>query len=266
MPSREGAIGIFDSGIGGLTVAREIIQNLPNEHVIYFGDTAHMPYGDKSSDAIRYFVAKISDFLYLQGCKAIVVACNTASSVLERASLPPVPKELIINVVDPVVDYIAANDTWKNVGVIGTKRTISSGIYARRLKSRAAGINVKNLSTPLLAPMIEEGFFNNNISKAIIASYLDKITDIDALVLGCTHYPLIRNEIDAYYRGQIPLLEAPALVADRLKKQLSDADLLNHHEGGKHQFFVSDFTQGFQEAACMFFGRDIHLAERNIWK
>lgn len=265
-PSGDGAIGIFDSGIGGLTVAREIIRLLPNENVIYFGDTAHMPYGDKSSDAIRYFVAKISDFLYLQGCKAIVVACNTASSVLERASLPPVSKDLIINVVDPVVEYISSKDNWKNIGVIGTKRTIGSGIYARRLKSKAPGINVKNLSTPLLAPMIEEGFFNNNISKAIIASYLDKITDIDALVLGCTHYPLIRNEIDAYYKGEIPLIEAPALVANRLRTQLEAADLLNKGDGGNHQFYVSDYTEGFQEAARMFFGKEIQLTERNIWK
>lgn len=265
-PLPDGPIGIFDSGIGGLTVARSILDALPNEEIIYFGDTAHLPYGDKSGDAIRYYVAKISDFLYGQGCKALVIACNTASSVLERASLPPFHKDLVINVVDPVVNYVSSQESINTIGVIGTKRTIGSGIYARRLKSKVKDIQVKNLSTPLLAPMIEEGFFNNNISKAIVASYLDKITDIDALILGCTHYPLIKKEIGAYYKHEIPLIDAPELVATRLKSSLTDLNLLRQGQAPKHKFFVSDYTSGFEEAAKLFFGERVHLEERNIWK
>lgn len=265
-PSADGPIGIFDSGIGGLTVARAILDALPNEEIIYFGDTAHLPYGDKSGDAIRYYVAKISDFLYGRGCKALVIACNTASSVLERASLPPFNKNLVINVVDPVVQWVAAQETIKSIGVIGTKRTISSGIYARRLKTKLKDIQVKNLSTPLLAPMIEEGFFNNNISKAIVASYLDKITDIDALILGCTHYPLIKKEISAYYQDQIPLIDAPALVSTKLKENLDTLNLRRIGAPPHHKFFVSDYTTGFEEAARLFFGESVHLEEKNIWK
>lgn len=265
-PAADGPIGIFDSGIGGLTVAREIVSRLPNENIIYFGDTAHMPYGDKSSDAIRYYVAKIADFLYTSGCKAIVIACNTASSVLERASMPPFDKKLIINVVDPVIDFVAAQNNIGQLGVIGTKRTIASGIYARRLKAKLNEVQVKNLSTPLLAPMIEEGFFNNNISKAIIASYLDKLNHVDALILGCTHYPLIKKEIDNYYHSSVMLVDAPQLVTDKLSSELKAMNLLNHGVQAHHQFFVSDFTTGFEQAARMFFGHAVHLEEKNIWK
>ena len=264
-PVKTGPIGIFDSGIGGLTVARQIVSDLPNEEIIYFGDTAHLPYGDKSSDAIRYYIAKIADFLYGQGCKALVIACNSASSVLERASLPPFQKELVINVVDPVVEWVTVNPQIKNLGVIGTKRTISSGIYARRLKSKVKNLQVKNLSTPLLAPMIEEGFYNNNISKAIIASYLDKLVDIDALVLGCTHYPLIKKEIDAYYQSRIPLIDAPKLVTSQLINQLETLELKNVNSNPLHKFYVSDYTSGFEQAARLFFGHEVHLEEKNIW-
>jgi glutamate racemase len=168
--------------------------------------------------------------------------------------------------VDPVVQWVAAQETIKSVGVIGTKRTISSGIYARRLKTKLKDIQVKNLSTPLLAPMIEEGFFNNNISKAIVASYLDKITDIDALILGCTHYPLIKKEISAYYQNQIPLIDAPALVSTKLKDHLAALNLRRIGATPHHKFFVSDYTTGFEEAARLFFGESVHLEEKNIWK
>ena len=264
-PVKTGPIGIFDSGIGGLTVAREIVNALPNEEIIYFGDTAHLPYGDKSGDAIRYYIAKIADFLYGQGCKALVIACNSASSVLDRASLPPFQKELIINVVDPVVDWVALNPQINTLGVIGTKRTISSGIYARRLKSKVKELQVKNLSTPLLAPMIEEGFYNNNISKAIIASYLEKLVEIDALVLGCTHYPLIKKEIDGYYQSKIPLIDAPKLVTAQLTNQLDALNLRNDVLKPNHKFYVSDYTSGFEQAARLFFGDAVHLEEKNIW-
>lgn len=264
--ARNAPIGVFDSRIGGLTVARAITDLLPNESIIYFGDTAHLPYGDKSSDAIRYYVAKISDFLYQNDCKVLVIACNTASSVLERSSLPPFNKKLIINVIDPIVDWVAQHKEIRTIGVIGTKRTIGSGIYMRRLRSRIANIEVKNLSTPLLAPMIDEGFFNNNISKAIIASYLDKLPDIDALILACTHYPLIRNEIAAYYKDKIQLIDAPELVALKLSEQLHLMDLNNDASGPEHRFIVSDFTESFEQTARIFFGESVHLTENNIWK
>jgi glutamate racemase len=264
--SRSAPIGIFDSGIGGLTVARAINELLPGENLIYFGDTAHLPYGDKSSEAIRYYVSKISDFLYQNNCKALVIACNTASSVLERSSLPPFNKKLVINVVDPLVNWFTNHREIKSIGVIGTKRTIKSGIYLRRLRSKIPEIEVKNLSTPLLAPMIEEGFFNNNISKAIIASYLDKLPEIDALILACTHYPLIKNEISAYYHNKIPLIDAPFLVAEQLANQLDKLELKNNLSKPKHQFIVSDFTDSFEQTARLFFGESVHLKEKNIWK
>src|SRR6476646_10053534 len=198
-------IGIFDSGIGGLTVANAIRNVLPHESLVYFGDTAHMPYGDKSAEAIKYYSLKIGKFLQEQGCKAIVIACNTASSLGYQDLKDFLGNDLpILNVIDPVVEFCAQQPNYHKIGVIATKATIKSDVYARKLNEALPDVDVKSLATPLLAPMIEEGFFNNNISKTIINTYLSspKLKKIDSLILACTHYPLIRNEINEFYNGK----------------------------------------------------------------
>ena len=192
-------IGIFDSGIGGMTVAQAIKKALPNEHFIYFGDTAHLPYGDKSPESIRHYAARITQFLLEKKCKAIVIACNTASAhafkIVQDIAGPSVP---VINVIDPVADYVSAHFHKKRIGVMGTKGTIASRVYVVRIEKRNKSLKVISNATPLLASMIEEGFYNNKISQTIINSYLSKpnFKNIDALILACTHYPLIRKDVD----------------------------------------------------------------------
>lgn len=260
-------IGVFDSGIGGLTVAHAIQQELPNESLIYFGDTAHLPYGDKSEAAIQAFSIKIAEVLLKQGCKVIVIACNSASSAAYELLKEYVRHDAhIINVIDPMVDYIAEHYPGKTVGLIGTKRTVHSGVYTRKLQEADRTINLKTLATPLLAPMIEEGFFNNQISHEIIAQYLadPTLTDIEALVLACTHYPLIKPEINQYYQNKIAILDSAAIVAQALHQYLAAHRLLNT-TAASHQFFVSDYTEAFEAATKLFFKSQVELRHHPLW-
>ena len=245
-------IGIFDSGIGGLTVANAIQKVLPNESLVYFGDTAHLPYGDKSPDSIKYYAIRISQFLLKENCKMIVIACNTAS---------------VVNVIDPVVDYVTGNKNHHKIGVIGTKGTIKSDIYAKKIHLKDKKIEVASLATPLLAPMIEEGFFDNKISRTVIASYLDsrKLAKIDSLILACTHYPLIKKEVEEYYKKEIDIVDSAGVVADSVKEVLKKEKLLAPKNKPTHHFYVSDFTKSFEESTKFFFKNKISLEKKEIW-
>jgi glutamate racemase len=265
----EQPIGIFDSGIGGLTVANAIRHALPNENLIYFGDTAHMPYGDKSAEAIKYYSLKIGMFLKEQGCKAIVIACNTASSLGYQDLKDFIGNDVpILNVIDPVVAFCAKNRQYQKIGVIATKATIKSDVYAKKIHQNSPDLNVQSLATPLLAPMIEEGFFENNISKTIINSYLSspKLKKIDALILACTHYPLIKDEISAYFNHKVDILNTAVIVAEDVKMKLHELGLSNVSDNSpKYQFFVSDKTSAFETSTKLFFGDKINLVLKNIW-
>jgi glutamate racemase len=256
-------IGIFDSGIGGLTVAHAILERLPAERILYFGDTAHLPYGDKSSATIRRYADRIAAFLLERDCKAIVIACNSASSAayghLERRFGHRVP---VFNVIDPVVEAVVARPDLRKVGVIGTKATVRAGAYPRKLKRLRPGLDVHSLATPLLAPMIEEGFFHNNISRAVLASYLERrsLRGIEALVMACTHYPLIRDDIEAHYGGRVELFDTPGLVADAVAAGLRERGLLRRRRGaGAHAFCVSDYTDAFARTTRIFWGEAVRL-------
>ncbi|MBP6427696.1 MAG: glutamate racemase, partial [Bacteroidia bacterium] len=221
-------IGVFDSGIGGLTVANAIQKVLPNESLVYFGDTAHLPYGDKSPDSIKYYSIRIAQFLMQNNCKMIVIACNTASSIAYETVKDFVGGKIpVVDVISPVVDLVTHTNSIHKVGVIGTKGTIKSDIYAKKIKA-ASKKEVASLATPLLAPMIEEGFFNNKISRSVIASYLSsrKLAKIDALILACTHYPLIRTEVEEYYEGDVNIIDTAGVVADSVKAVLKKNNLL----------------------------------------
>ncbi len=260
-------VGIFDSGIGGLTVAHAIQQELPHESLIYFGDTAHLPYGDKSEAAIQAFSIKIADVLLKQGCKVIVIACNSASSAAYELLKEYVRNEAhIINVIDPMVEYVSEHYPTQTVGLIGTKRTINSGVYTRKLQEADRSITLKTLATPLLAPMIEEGFFNNQISHEIIAQYLadPTLSNIEALVLACTHYPLIKTEINQYYQNKIAVLDSADIVARALHQYLAAHRLLNT-TSATHQFLVSDYTEAFEAATKLFFKSKVHLRHHPLW-
>lgn len=260
-------IGIFDSGIGGLTVANAILKQLPKENIIYFGDTAHLPYGDKSADAIQSYAKKIGNFLVEKKSKIIVIACNTASSVAYELLTKSTPENVhIINVIDPVVDYIIQKK-YSHVGVIGTQGTIKSNIYKTKIINKNPAIHVYQLATPLLAPMIESGFVHGQISDLVIEEYLHhaSLEKIETLVLGCTHYPLIKNEIENYYKKhnrKVEVLSTNEIVGKFVKQYMIENGLLNFdNTKTNHSFYVSDYSDTFAKTTSLFFNQAIELKE-----
>ena len=261
-------IGIFDSGIGGLTVAHALRTLLPSESIVYFGDTAHLPYGDKSAESIKHYSMEIATMLYQHDCKAILIACNTASAYSFQSIRKAFGNKLpVMNVIDPVAAYVGETYTNRKVGVIGTRGTISSRIYPKRIRKYNKSTKVTQLATPLLAPMIEEGFFNNNISQTIINSYLSKksFQGIEALILGCTHYPLIKKEVKKYYKGATEIIDSADVVARHVGQTLANKELLRSAGKPKDRFYVSDFTASFEKSTRIFFHDRIHLEEMRIW-
>ncbi|HKR06936.1 MAG TPA: glutamate racemase [Bacteroidia bacterium] len=263
-------IGIFDSGIGGLTVADAIHKLLPKEMLLYFGDTAHLPYGDKSPELIRSYALRITDFLlHEKKCKAIVIACNTASAaayeLLRDQYKGSVP---VINVIDPMVETIIADDSIKKVGIIATKTTINSGVYQEKFIRRKPSLKFTALATPLLVSMIEEGFYNNNISSAVLQKYLSHpgFKDIDALVLACTHYPLIKNEIAAFFDNHVKIFDSAQVVAQKLKWVLEKEKIAGKKKTAANVFYVSDYTKSFEKSTKIFFKDKIKLGKMNLWK
>ena len=260
-------IGIFDSGIGGLTIAHAIKNKLPNESLIYFGDTKHLPYGEKSEQAIKDYSLKIAEFLKKNHCKAIIIACNSASSTAYYHIKKNINSIPIYNVIDPIVRFISKKYFNKKIGIIGTKATIQSGIYEDKLLDKNSSLSVASLETPLLAPMIEEGFFNQEISSTIIKNYLNdkKLDKIDILVLACTHYPLIQNEIISFYK-KIDVIDSSEIIADYIHEELYKLKLLNQANKPKFNFIISNFTESFSKSANIFFKENISLEENDIWK
>jgi glutamate racemase len=263
-------VGIFDSGIGGLTVADAIHKLLPDETLLYFGDTAHLPYGDKSPELIRSYALRITDFLlHEKKCKAIVIACNTASAaayeLLRDQYKGSVP---VINVIDPMVETIIADDSIKKVGIIATKTTINSGVYQEKFFRRKPALKYMALATPLLVSMIEEGFYNNNISSAVLQKYLSDpgFNDIDALVLACTHYPLIKNEIAAFFDHHVKIFDSAQVVAQKLKWVLEKEELSAEKKTSANVFYVSDYTKSFEQSTKIFFKGNIKLERMNLWE
>lgn len=265
-------IGIFDSGIGGLTVARAIANRLPNVPMIYFGDTAHLPYGDKSPELIRHYASRISLHLKERGCQAIVVACNSASSNALGAIQDAIGKNVaVIDVVQPVVEDVSRRFRDSRVGVIGTRATIESEVYQRRLSK--SGCDVIAMATPLLASAIEEGFHEGLVSEVLLQAYLGQGTfdAVDALILGCTHYPLVADQIKALLPASVEIINSAELVADAVAQVI---DLgLNHTDTVDptaaiplRQFLVSDLTVSFAQSAQRFFGEKVQLEESGLWE
>mgnify|MGYP001583201256 FL=1 len=265
------AIGVFDSGVGGLTVTKALSELLPNENLVYFGDTAHLPYGDKSAEAIQNYSLGIAEYLIeSHQVKAILVACNSASAVafkvLQERFGDIVP---IFNVIDPVARYIGLESNFPKVGVIGTRATISSKTYTNKIQELNAEVEVSSLPTPLLVPIIEEGLSNTSISSETLRHYLsnDVLKSVEALILGCTHYPHIQEEIEQLKRNTIALIDSPEIVSRNVKDVLGSMNLLNDSaDSGEYSFYVSDYTDVFEHIAQLMFGENIHLQEQNIWK
>jgi glutamate racemase len=264
---KEQPIGIFDSGVGGLTVAHAIKQILPGESLIYFGDTAHLPYGDKSEESIRYYSGRITEFLLEYNSKVVLVACNSASaSAFDYLKDEFKGRTILIDVIDPVVNYLNTR-RYKKIGVIGTKRTISSGTYEKKISLKSPDSIVVSVATPLLVPMIEEGFIFDDISNAIIRAYLsnESLAGIEALILGCTHYPIIKNQISKIFNFNVEVIDSARIVSVILRETLEREQLINDSGIAKDQFFVSDYTSYFEKIAKMFFEGEINLKKADIW-
>jgi len=265
-------IGIFDSGIGGLTVARAVAQRLPHERLVYFGDTAHLPYGEKSTAAIQAYSIKICDVLLRQHCKLILIACNSASAAAYELVREYVgSKALVVGMIDPVVAHVGRHYAGRPVGLIGTKQTVGSNIYRKKIDQLDKGVDLHALATPLLVPMIEEGFFEGRVSEEIIRAYLDHpaLQGIEALLLACTHFPLIKSQMEAHYQGRVAVVDPSDVVAATVAEALAARQLLASSAAGigpAHHFYVSDFTRSFEESTRLFFGQEVQLEHYPLWE
>ncbi len=260
-------IGIFDSGVGGLTVAREVMRNIPLERIVYFGDTARVPYGSKSKETIVRYSRQIIRFLMTQGVKAIVVACNTASAF----ALEEVKKEIeipIIGVVQPGAKVACAATRNKKIGVIGTEGTVRSQIYTKVIQEWDPKIEVIGKACPLFVPLVEEGWLKDPVTDEVAYRYLKEIKEknIDTLILGCTHYPLLRSTVQKVMGENVTLVNPAYETALELKNLLYQHKLENRGDGGekelKYQFFVSDAADKFKQFANSILPYDIETTKQ----
>lgn len=247
---KDAPIGVFDSGVGGLTVVREIIRQLPSENVVYFGDTARVPYGSKSQKTIIGYTRQIIHFLKTKNVKAIVIACNTASAY----ALDAVAKEVdvpIIGVVRPGA-YVAAHTTVNGkIGVLGTEGTINSGIYTQVLHEHNPKLDVVGKACPLFCPLVEEGLLEDPVTDEIASRYLKSMKDagIDTLILGCTHYPLIRSTIRRLMGEGVNLVNPAYETAISLRSLLQEKGIYRDSGEPEYHFYVSDGAEKFSSFA-----------------
>jgi glutamate racemase len=270
-------IGIFDSGIGGLTVARAIRSILPNENLLYVGDTAHSPWGDKSQSQITSYSLALTNFLLENDCNIIVIACNTASCIALESIVTKYPNIKLFNVIDPIISLLAQMDFshLNDIGIIGTKQTIKSNAYGSRLKqlkpTSNSKLQIKSLATPLLVPLIEEGWTEHNATKLIIAEYLSALDlkDQSILILGCTHYPLIKTHIEDYYitlNKNIMIIDSTLLIAKEIKNfLLKNNQLQNNKVITSSDFYCTGNSDFFFKIAKQFFA-NITLKFLPLWE
>jgi glutamate racemase len=270
-PAAKNIIGVFDSGLGGLTILKYFLKNLSGYNYIYLGDNARLPYGEKSPETIYNYTREAVAFLFSAGCNLIIIACNTASAQalrrLQQEYLPSAyPHRKILGVIRPLVEAIAKNPKIKAVGVIGTKATINSNAYKSELEKLRPELRIEQQSAPLIVPLIEEGWAHKPETKMILKKYLRplKTKSIDALILGCTHYSFLYKEIRAIMGRRIPVPQAGEIIA------LSLADyLVRHGELGlttvatpTYKFYTTDDIRLFKELGEKFLGREIKNLER----
>lgn len=262
---REAPIGVFDSGIGGLTVAREIMRNLPSEKIVYFGDTARLPYGNKSKNTVLRFSRQIIRFLRTENVKAIVVACNTASAF----ALDDIKDELdipILGVIEPGAKVAAQITKNKKVGVIGTVGTIGSGIHKQYLQSIDPEIQVYGKACPLFVSLVEEGWTKDPVTMEVARRYLAELQEkeIDTLILGCTHYPLLRSALRELLGESITLVNPAYESALELRRMLGEMNLLSTGKGKEefpYRFYVSDLAEKFKEFANSILPYDVEMTK-----
>jgi len=256
-------IGVFDSGVGGLTVVKELIRQLPSEDIIYFGDTARVPYGIKSKETVIKFSIENILFLLKHEVKLICVACNTVSS----SALPAIKNHFkvpIVGVIGPGVREAVYATQNKRIGVIGTKGTIKSRAYETQIKQLNPEIKVIAQACPLFVPFVEEGWLSGEVVAKVARLYLKPFKDsnVDTVILGCTHYPLLKGVIKEVLGSKVILIDSAKQVAVEVKKILSQEGLLSKGHRGRHDFYVSDNPEWFKDLAKRFLGRPV----RNVRK
>ncbi len=264
---RNAPIGIFDSGVGGLTVAREIMRHLSSEKIVYFGDTARVPYGNKSKDTVIRYSRQIIRFLKEQQVKAIVVACNTASAYIMDAVQDELGDIPILGVIGPGAKVAAKETRNKRVGIIGTEGTVSSGIHAQYLKQLDPEITVFAKACPLFVPLVEEGWLHDPLTMEVARRYLEELKekDIDTLILGCTHYPLLRSLIGTVMGPQVRLVNPAYETAIGLRGLLEEHGLRREHaepEEFPYRFFVSDLAEKFQSFANSILPYNVKMTQK----
>ena len=256
-------IGVFDSGLGGLTVLSVLQDEFPNESFIYFGDTAKVPYGNKSDEKIIEYSSKIIDYFLYTKVKLIICACNTSSAIAikflqSKYSIP------ILDVITPVTDTIIEHTKNNVIGVIGTRATINSKAYSKKIHEIKSEIQVIEKASPLLVPIIENGWQTNDIALKILNQYLTLFnnTKMDCLILGCTHYPIMLNSFKKLLSKNIKIITSGIYVAQKLKKYLKNNKLHSTNIKGQCKFIVSDFPQNFNRQANHFLKKKIEKIEK----
>ena len=260
----ESPIGVFDSGLGGLTVLKSLKKILPKESFIYFGDTAHVPYGNKSTDTVIRYSCSIVDFFIKHKAKAVVIACNTASAVacqkLRKSYNIP-----LFDVVEPSVEHANHISKTREIGVIGTYSTVNSKAYSHSLASLKSDCSVIEIACPLFVPLIEEGWSCTHVAKKIARSYLEafKDTGIDTLILGCTHYPIMVNTIKEVIENHVKMVYSGEAVGKKLLAYLEKNKCKNNSgPSSKTRFFVTDYPQKFDELGSRFLGENMEHVEQ----
>jgi glutamate racemase len=262
--NKHSPIGIFDSGIGGLTVVKQISSYLPNENIIYFGDTARVPYGSKSNETVIEYSLQDADFLINKNVKLIVVACNTASSVAlealqNRYDIP------VIGMIEPGTQYALQQTKNNKIGVIGTRATINNQAYSRALKNLDNSLSIYEKACPLFVPLAEEGWTNHKATTLIAEDYLAELKeyDIDTLILGCTHYPILKDIIQKAVGEKVYLVDSGKAAAYLVEKYLGGRNLKNDSFSlGRSEIYVSDVPNKFQEVAERFLGKPLEHIEK----
>jgi glutamate racemase len=251
-------VGIFDSGIGGLTVAKEVIDTLPDESYIYLGDTARVPYGTRGTEVITQFALELARFLLKRNVKALVVACNTISSTCLDAieSVSSVP---VIGVLKPAVAQALDTTKTGRIGVIGTRATVNSGVYEREIRKLEPEVEVISQACPLFVSLAEEGFLEHESTRLIARDYLAKFRDsgIDTLILGCTHYPILRKVIQETVGEDVTLIDSARPTAEEVAKVLREEGLSGNVAGATRRFFVTDDPERVRQVADLFFGNHL---------
>ena len=262
MTGSNAPIGVFDSGLGGLTVVRELIRQLPNESIIYFGDTARVPYGPKGADTVIRYSQDIASFLRKQQVKAIVVACNTATA----HALPTLRAEQdvpVVGVIDPGARAAVEVSRDKRIGVIGTRGTIRSQAYVKAIKKLAPGAAVTTAACPLFVPLIEEGWLDSEPTRIIARGYLEPFADgnIDTLVLGCTHYPLLKQVIGETIGREVRLIDSAQETAAETARVLRDVGIQAENSAARYRFVASDDPEQFLAVGQRFLGAPLERVE-----